>query len=317
MDQLTQLKKMTVVVADTGDVESIAAFKPQDATTNPSLILKASEDARYQDYLTDAIRFAQAQASTKAEQLPWALRKVAVNFGQAILALVPGRVSTEVDAHLSFNKAATIREAITLMELYVKAGVDPQRVLIKIAATYEGIMAAAELERQGIHCNLTLIFNFAQAQLCAEHGITLISPFVGRIYDWYKKAMNQDFTGIDDPGVQSVMQIYNYYKKFNYATIVMGASFRNIGQIQALAGCDYLTISPALLKELQETSTPLTQQLSTDTARALSLDKVNFDEPGFRFAMNQNAMATEKLSEGIRLFCADLKKLEQKLLGLL
>lgn len=317
MDQLTQLKQMTTVVADTGDVASIAAFKPQDATTNPSLILKASEDARYQEYIRDAISFAQSQAVTKEAQLPWALRKVAVNFGQAILALVPGRVSTEVDAHLSFDKEATIREAMTIMELYAKAGVDPKRILIKIAATYEGIMAAAALERQGIHCNLTLMFHFAQAQLCAEHGITLISPFVGRIYDWYKKAMNQDFVGVDDPGVQSVMQIYNYYKKFNYPTIVMGASFRNIGQIQALAGCDYLTISPALLKELQDNSDSLTQKLSKDRAMHLSLDKVSFDEPGFRFAMNQNAMATEKLSEGIRLFCADLKKLEQKLLGLL
>ncbi len=317
MDQLAQLKKMTVVVADTGDVASIAAFKPQDATTNPSLILKASEDARYQEYVSDAISFAQSKAATKEAQLPWALRKVAVNFGQAILALVPGSVSTEVDAHVSFDKEATIREAITIMDLYTQAGVDPGRILIKIAATYEGIMAAAELERQGIHCNLTLIFHFAQAQLCAEHGITLISPFVGRIYDWYKKAMNQDFIGKDDPGVQSVMQIYNYYKKFNYPTIVMGASFRNIGQIQALAGCDYLTISPALLKELQETSAPLTQKLNKDAAMNLSLEKVNFAEPEFRFAMNQNAMATEKLSEGIRLFCADLKKLEQKLLGLL
>jgi transaldolase len=308
---------MTVVVADTGDVESIAAFKPQDATTNPSLILKASEDARYQEYLNNAIAFSQSKAATKEEQLPWALRKVAVNFGKALLALVPGRVSTEVDAHLSFDKAATIREAMTIMDLYAKAGVNPERILIKIAATHEGIMAAAELERQGIHCNLTLMFHFAQAQLCAEHGITLISPFVGRIYDWYKKAMNQDFVGLDDPGVQSVMQIYNYYKKFNYSTIVMGASFRNIGQIQALAGCDYLTISPALLKELQETSAPLIQELSKDAAINLSLDKVSFDEPKFRFAMNQNAMATEKLSEGIRLFCADLKKLEQKLWELL
>lgn len=317
MNQLEQLKKMTVVVADTGDVASIEAFKPVDATTNPSLILKACDDVRYQDYIVDAVSFAKSKTHHRDEQLQWALRKVAVNFGQAILDLVPGRVSTEVDAHLSFDKEAMISEAEALIELYVQAGVDPKRVLIKIAATWEGIAAAAVLERRGIHCNLTLMFHFAQAVLCAEQGITLISPFVGRIYDWYKKAEGRDFVGLDDPGVLSVRQIYNYYKKFNYNTVVMGASFRNIGQIQALAGCDYLTISPNLLKELQDHTVTLDRMLSVDDARRQDLVQQDFNEAQFRFALNSNAMATEKLAEGIRLFCEDLRRLEQKIITML
>lgn len=317
MDLLNQLKAMTVVVADTGDVESIAKFKPQDATTNPSLILKASADERYQPYVLEAVNFAKTKSKDPEVQLRWALRKVAVNFGKAILALVPGRVSTEVDAHLSFDQEATIREAQALIELYVKEGIDPKRVLIKIAATYEGIMAAAALEKQGIHCNLTLMFNFAQARLCAEHGITLISPFVGRIYDWYKKREGRDFVGAEDPGVQSVRQIYNYYKKFDYPTIVMGASFRNIGQIKALAGCDYLTISPGLLQELQETESALPRELSVAAAKAQEIEAKAIDEAVFRASMAQDQMAQEKLTEGIELFCADLKKLEQKLAQLL
>lgn len=316
MDQLSQLKTMTVVVADTGDVESIARFKPVDATTNPSLILKASQEARYQHYLMDAVHFAKQKTPNKDEQLRWALRKVAVNFGKAILELVPGRVSTEVDAHLSFDIEATMREAHALIELYVKEGVDPERILIKIAATYEGIEAAALLERQGIRCNLTLMFNFAQALLCAERGITLVSPFVGRIYDWYKLREGVDFKGLDDPGVQFVRRVYNYYKNFNYTTIVMGASFRNRGQIQALAGCDYLTISPALLQELQNETGILQRQLSVELAGLHDLATEEIDERRFRVSLAQDLMAKEKLAEGIQLFGEDLKKLEEKLLAL-
>ena len=315
MNKLMQLKTMTTVVVDTGDVASVAAFKPKDATTNPSLILKASMDPQYQAYVEDAIAFARKKSALKPLQLAWALKKLSVNFGVALLQLIPGRVSTEVDPALSFDRKATIKAAHDLIDLYVAEGVDPKRVLIKIAATWEGIQAAAVLEQEGIHCNLTLIFHFAQALICADHGITLVSPFVGRIYDWYKKAEERDFLGVGDPGVQSVRKIYHYFRKFDYATIVMGASFRNLGQIEALAGCDYLTISPVLLQALQNDSGELVQVLSPAESKQQDLNREAFNEAEFRFALNADAMTTEKLSEGIRLFCADSAQLAQKIIS--
>lgn len=308
---------MTTVVADTGDVAAIQKFKPVDATTNPSLILKASNDPSYRPLIDEAVSFGKLKSANREEQLLWASRKVAVNFGSEILKIIPGRVSTEVNAALSFDTEATIREAHTLIDLYASLGIDKKRILIKVASTFEGIKAAEELERQGIACNLTLLFSFAQAVRCADAGVTLISPFVGRIYDWYKNKEGRDFSASDDPGVVSVKSIYDYYKAHQYQTIVMGASFRNIGQIEALAGCDYLTISPNLLTELEQDQETLTQALDEKASAKKPIGKINFDEAHFRFALNEDAMATEKLAEGIRLFYRDLITLNTQLKGLL
>ena len=310
MNQLDALKRYTTVVADTGDFLQLEQFQPRDATTNPSLILKSVQKPEYAPLLADTVaRF----RSRPTDEL---IDRLLVRFGAEILARVPGRVSTEVDARLSFDTAATVTRAERLIELYQAEGVDTSRVLIKIAATWEGIQAAEQLEQRGIHCNLTLLFSFGQAVACGQAKVQLISPFVGRIYDWYKKQAGSSWdeaarSGANDPGVQSVRQIYQFYKRFGIATEVMGASFRNIGQIQALAGCDLLTISPELLAQLSASEAPLARALDPEAARALDLPFVQYDEPAFRLALNEDAMATEKLAEGIRAFCADAIKLEQ------
>jgi transaldolase len=304
--QLDQLKRFTKVVADTGDFGAMKEFTPQDATTNPSLILKAVGMPEYGHLLDQALKDSGASASVSD-----VMDKLLVAFGIEILKIVPGRVSSEVDARLSFDTKATVGKAHALIRLYEQAGIGRERILIKIASTWEGIRAAEQLQKEGINCNLTLLFSFAQAVACAEAGIRLISPFVGRIYDWYKKSTGKEYVGAEDPGVQSVTQIYNYYKKFGYTTEVMGASFRNKGQITELAGSDLLTISPQLLGELKAANEPLTRKLDPAAASKLSLQKVSFDEPAFRFALNEDAMATEKTAEGIRLFSADIVKLEK------
>jgi transaldolase len=304
--QLDQLKTFTKVVADTGDFESMKAFAPQDATTNPSLILKAAAMPDYAHLLDQAVRDAGPSATTGH-----IIDRLLVVFGLEILKIVPGRVSSEVDARLSFDTDGTIAKAREIIALYEKAGVKRDRILIKIASTWEGIQAAGRLQQEGINCNLTLLFSFAQAVACAEAGIKLISPFVGRILDWHKKNTGKDFVGAADPGVISVTQIYTYYKKFGYQTEVMGASFRNKGEILELAGCDLLTISPALLAELKASSEPIARKLDPALAASADLKKVSFDEKSFRFALNEDAMATEKTAEGIRLFSADIVKLEQ------
>ena len=315
MNQLDQLKRVTTVVADTGNFLQLAQFAPQDATTNPSLILKAVQQAEYAPLLTETV------ARHRGLPLDQLVDQVLVRFGLEILKIVPGRVSTEVDARLSFDTAATVARAHRIINLYDDAGIGRERVLIKIASTWEGIQAAAELEREGIHCNLTLLFAFAQAVACGAAGVQLISPFVGRIYDWYKKSAGAKWdeaamAGANDPGVQSVAQIYSYYKKFGIATEVMGASFRNVGQIIALAGCDLLTISPDLLAQLQASEAPIEAALNAAAARDAAIDAVSYDEPGFRFALNEDAMATEKLAEGIRAFAADAGKLDKMILAL-
>ncbi len=310
MNQLEQLKKHTIVVADTGNFLQLAQFAPRDATTNPSLILKAVQAADYAPLLKDTA------TAHRGKPLDEIVDQVLVRFGLEILKHVPGRVSTEVDARLSFDRAATVARARRIMSLYQAAGIGRERVLIKIASTWEGIQAAAELEREGIHCNLTLLFSFCQAVACGAAGVQLISPFVGRIYDWCKKSAGSSWdeaaqAGANDPGVRSVTQIFNYYKKHGIATEVMGASFRNVGQIRALAGCDLLTISPDLLAQLQASEEPLVAALDAVAARAADIPAVSYDEAGFRFALNQDAMATEKLAEGIRLFAVDSAKLDQ------
>jgi transaldolase len=304
--QLDQLKQYTKVVADTGDFVSMKEYAPQDATTNPSLILKAAGMPAYAPLVDQAVKDAGASAS-----LDQVIDRLLVVFGLEILKIVPGRVSSEVDARLSFDTQGTLAKAREIIALYEKAGIDRKRVLIKIASTWEGIKAAEQLEKEGIHCNLTLLFSFAQAVACAEAGIKLISPFVGRILDWHKKNSGRDFAPAEDPGVLSVAQIYTYYKKFGYTTEVMGASFRNKGEILELAGCDLLTIAPALLGELKASSDPVERKLDPAKAAAADLKKVSFDEKSFRFALNEDAMATEKTAEGIRLFSADIVKLEQ------
>jgi len=304
--QLDQLKQFTKVVADTGDFASMKAYAPQDATTNPSLILKAAAMPEYAWLVDQALKDAGSGATVGAT-----IDRLLVLFGLEILKIVPGRVSTEVDARLSFDRDGTLAKAREIIALYEKSGASRDRILIKIASTWEGIKAAEVLEREGIHCNLTLLFSFAQAVACAEGRIQLISPFVGRILDWHKKSTGKDFTGADDPGVKSVTQIYTYYKKFGHATEVMGASFRNKGEILELAGCDLLTIAPALLGELQASTEPIVRKLDTAKAAVADLKKVSFDEKSFRFALNEDAMATEKTAEGIRLFSADIVKLEQ------
>ncbi|MBU3056229.1 transaldolase [Pseudomonas indica] len=298
--KLEQLKQYTTVVADTGDLDAIARLKPVDATTNPSLLFKAAALPRYAQLLNDAVNGCDGD-------LGLACDRFAVSVGQEILREIPGRISTEVDARLSFDTQATLRRAERLIGLYEKAGIGPERVLIKIASTWEGIRAAEQLEKAGIQTNLTLLFSFAQAAACADAGVFLISPFVGRIYDWYKKVEGRDFVGAEDPGVQSVTRIYHYYKANGYDTVVMGASFRNIGQIEQLAGCDRLTISPELLQQLADDQGSLTRMLA---GKGTGEPRQNLDESSFRWALNEDPMATEKLAEGIRLFARDQEKLE-------
>ncbi len=314
MNSLDQLKQHTVVVADTGDIDSIAQHKPQDATTNPSLLFKAAQMPQYDGLIEDAISAASARQTKDGGLVDAIIDRLSVNFGRRILEIVPGRVSTEVDARLSFDMTATIDKAYQLIELYKEAGVDTNRVLIKIASTWEGIRAAEHLERNGIHCNLTLLFGFGQAVACAEAGATLISPFVGRIYDWYKAARKVDQIPVaDDPGVHSVSQIFNYFKKFGYQTEVMGASFRTKEQVIALCGSDLLTIAPNLLAELSAISTDVPQQLNATDAASMSINRIDMNEPLFRWMLNEDAMATEKLAEGIRGFASDLNKLRDLL----
>ncbi|TFW26041.1 transaldolase [Duganella callida] len=310
MNQLEQLKQFTTVVADTGDFQSIQAYSPQDATTNPSLILKAVQKEEYQPLLEKAVRD-NLDASTGE-----VIDHLLVAFGKQILRVIPGRVSTEIDAALSFNTAASVAKGRELIKLYEKNGIDRERVLIKMASTWEGIRAAEILEKENIHTNMTLLFSLPQAIACAEAGAKLISPFVGRIYDWYKKSTGIDYQGAEDPGVQSVKRIYNYYRKFGYSTEVMGASFRNTGQILELAGCDLLTISPDLLQKLADTSAPLERKLSADSSKSATIGKIAIDEPTFRFMFNEDAMATEKTAEGIRAFVADTAKLKQIISGM-
>ena len=313
MNLLEQLKKQTTVVADTGDFTSIEEYKPMDATTNPSLIYAASQNPRFAPLLREAITYAKGQSDDEDAQLQIAMDKVAVNFGLKILEIVPNRVSTEVDARLSFDKDASIAKARDLIALYEAEGISRDRVLIKLAATWEGIRAAEELEKDGIHCNLTLLFSFAQAVACADAGVRLISPFVGRIYDWHKKDRDvESIPAKEDPGVLSVKNIYNYYKKFDYKTEIMGASFRNIDQIIQLSGCDLLTISPNLLNELTLSAGTLKPQLTPEGAKESKLKKISVDEKTFRWMLNEDAMATEKLAEGIRNFTVDLVKLERQ-----
>ena len=315
MNQLDQLKQFTTVVADTGNFKQLAQYAPRDATTNPSLILKAVQQPDYAPLLADAV------AAHRGQPLDALVDQVLVRFGLEILKVVPGRVSTEVDARLSFDTAATLARARRLIGLYEVAGIGRERVLIKIAATWEGIQAAKQLETEGIHCNLTLLFAFAQAVACGDAGVQLISPFVGRIYDWYKKQAGAAWddvrqAGANDPGVRSVEAIYTHYKRFGIQTEVMGASFRNVGQITALAGCDLLTISPDLLAQLQASEAPLARRLDPAAAGKADLPEVHHDEASFRFALNEDAMATEKLAEGIRAFAADSAKLDTMIKGL-
>jgi len=310
MNQLDQLKQFTTVVADTGDFESIRQFSPQDATTNPSLIFKAVSQPEYAPLLDQAVAERKRADLPREELICDIIDDLLTIFGEKILQIVPGRVSTEVDARLSFDTPATIEKARKLIGLYAQRGVAKERVLIKIASTWEGIRAAEELHREGINCNLTLLFSLPQAIACAEARVRLISPFVGRIYDWYKAKTGKEYTGADDPGVQSVVTIYNYFKKFGYETQVMGASFRNTSQIRELAGCDLLTISPELLAELQGSEGALTRCLSVEEAKASDITKVPLDEKAFRWMLNEDAMGTEKLAEGIRKFTEDIIKLE-------
>ncbi len=311
LSQLEQLKKFTKVVADTGDFESIREFKPQDSTTNPSLILAAVSKPEYAHLLDEVVTDLKKSPLSGPAKVESVMDNLLVAFGVEILKIVPGRVSTETDARLSFNKQGSIDKARQLISLYEKKGISRERVLIKIASTWEGIEAAEELQRESINCNLTLLFSFPQAVACAEAKVRLISPFVGRIYDWYKANTGKEYHGAEDPGVQSVTTIYNYYKKFDYWTQVMGASFRNVGEILELAGCDLLTISPKLLEELSKSTEPVTQKLSADKAKLSTAEKVSFDEKSFRFAFNEDPMAVDKTAEGIRKFSADIVKLEQ------
>lgn len=315
-DQLSQLKAMTTVVADTGDIEAIAKFQPQDATTNPSLLLKAASLPNYQHLLAAAVEWAKSQSNNTEQQVIDAADKLSVLIGLEILKIVPGRISTEVDARLSFDSQASIAKGKKLIAMYNEAGISNDRILIKVASTWEGIKAAEQLEQEGINCNLTLLFNFAQAQACAEANIYLISPFVGRILDWHKKDSGKsEYLAAEDPGVISVSSIYNYYKAKGYKTVVMGASFRNTGEILELAGCDRLTISPNLMDELANSNQVVEQKLFAE--QPAIADEAALTETQFRWQMNQDAMATEKLAEGIRNFAIDQAKLEQQLLAML
>jgi transaldolase len=314
MSILDQLKQMTTIVADTGDIESIRSHLPQDATTNPSLLLAAAKMPEYAHLVDDALL--SSGNANPSQDMGACIEKLAVNFGKEILSIIPGRVSVEVDATLSFDTATTIEAAQRLISMFEQEGIDRNRILIKIAATWEGIRAAEVLEKEGIHCNLTLLFSFAQAVACAEAKVQLISPFVGRILDWHKKSRGVDsIPAEEDPGVLSVTEIYNYYKHFGYETEVMGASFRNTGEIHQLAGCDLLTIAPSLLEELAGQEGDLARKLDPDTARSMNLEKISLDEKAFRWMLNQDAMATEKLADGIRKFSADLSTLASLLQG--
>ncbi|MEM8500102.1 MAG: transaldolase [Pseudomonadota bacterium] len=315
MNKLEQLKQMTDVVADTGDVEAIGKFTPLDATTNPSLLLKAAQLPHYQALLEQAKRAAKDFQGSSAEQLAFCVDQFGVLVGKEILGIVPGRVSTEVDARLSFDEAAMVERAQRITQLYADQGIGSERILIKLASTWEGIRAAQTLEAQGTNCNLTLLFGFAQAVACAEAGVFLISPFVGRILDWYKRSTGETYTAETDPGVLSVRRIYNYYKKHDYTTVVMGASFRNTGEIEALAGCDRLTISPQLMDELAGDNGQLARQLDPAATNEEDQHKVSCDEAMFRWELNEDAMVTEKLAEGIRNFAADQVKLESLITG--
>lgn len=315
MNILEQLRQFTEVVADTGDFQLIERFKPLDATTNPSLIYTAAQGEKYQYLIKDAIAYGKSMASGKEERLNHILDRLAVNFGIEILKVVPRRVSTEVDASLSFNTQASIEKARSLIDMYEEAGISREKILIKLASTWEGVRAAEALEKEGIHCNLTLLFSLAQAIACAEAGVQLISPFVGRIYDWHLKDRGLAYIpGPEDPGVLSVREIYKYYKKFGYRTEIMGASFRNAEEIIELAGCDLLTISPALLAELEGMEGELARKLAPEEAVQSDVEKILLDEKDFRWMLNENAMATEKLAEGIRRFNADLSKLKETIL---
>jgi transaldolase len=317
MNLLESLKKLSIIVADTGDIDSIARVKPQDATTNPSLLLQAAQNPAYRPLVDDALAFGMKARGDRAAKAEALMEKLSVDFGREILKHVKGRVSTEVDAGLSFDIEGTLAKARRLIELYQQAGMPRERVLIKVASTWEGIKAAEKLEREGIHCNLTLLFSFAQAVACADAGVTLISPFVGRIYDWYKKERKvEDIAPSDDPGVQSVTRIYQYYKKFGYKTQVMGASFRKVEQIVWLAGCDLLTIAPDLLDKMAKTEGEVTRRLTVEAAKASGVEKIALDEKTFRWLHNEDAMATEKLADGIRRFHADARKLEDYVLAL-
>ena len=314
MNSLDQLKQYTTVVADTGDINAIAQHKPQDATTNPSLLYKAAQMPEYDSLVSEAAAYAQSKSLNGDQLIDATIDKLAVTFGCRILDIIPGRVSTEVDARLSFDTAGTVTKAKELIELYKEVGVDSDRILIKIASTWEGIEAARQLELEGIHCNLTLLFGFGQAVACAEANVTLISPFVGRIYDWYKADRGVEHIPVDeDPGVESVTKIFNYYKKFGYKTEVMGASFRTKEQVMALCGSDLLTISPNLLSELSEISVEVPQTLAAEKALESDLEKISMNENLFRWMLNEDAMATEKLAQGIRGFAADLDKLRDLL----
>jgi len=312
MSELESLKQYTTVVSDTGDIGAIAQYKPQDATTNPSLLFKAAQQKEYRPLVEEALSYAAKKTgSAGSEQTALFMDKLAVNFGCEILKIIPGRVSTEVDASYSFDMKGSIEKARQLIKLYEDAGIARERILIKLGSTWEGIKAAEQLEKEGIHCNLTLLFSFAQAVACAEAKVTLISPFVGRIYDWYKKSTGAEPTVDADPGVASVQRIYDYYKKYDYKTQVMGASFRKVEQIINLAGCDLLTIAPDLLAQLQKREGTLERKLSVEAAKAKDIPRVTLDEKAYRFEHNQDQMAVEKLSEGIRAFYSDGRKLEK------
>jgi len=311
LNQLEQIKKFTKIVADTGDFESIKDFKPQDATTNPSLIYAATQKPRYVHLLDEVIADRKNSGLSGSAQIEDIIEHLLVKFGCEMLKIVPGRVSTETDARYSFDTQGSINKARQLIKLYEERKIPRERVLIKIASTWEGINAAEQVQKEGIKCNLTLMFSLPQAVRCAEAKVQLISPFVGRIYDWYKAANKRDYTGPEDPGVQSVQEIYTYYKKFGYKTEVMGASFRNVGQIIELAGCDALTISPELMKELSESYEPVERKLDPEKAKKADVQRLEMDEKKFRYLLNDNAMATEKTAEGIRKFAADIVKLEK------
>jgi transaldolase len=315
MNQLDQLKQHTVVVADTGDFEAMRAYKPQDATTNPSLILAASQKPEYKPLVDKAVADHKSSTLTGLALADSVIDAILVNFGLEILKIVPGRVSTEVDARLSFDTEGTLKKARHIIELYEKAGISRERILIKVASTWEGIRAAETLQKEKINCNLTLLFSLAQAVACAEAGVRLISPFVGRILDWHKKSSGKDFAPTEDPGVQSVTTIFNYYKHFGYNTQVMGASFRNKGEIIELCGCDLLTISPALLGELAASEEAITPKLNGANAKDLKIERIKCDEKSFRWLFNEDAMATEKTAEGIRKFAEDIVKLEKQIVA--
>jgi transaldolase len=311
LNQLEQLKKFTKVVADTADFESIKDFKPEDATTNPSLVYAATQKQQYAHLLDEVLKDRKTSGLSGQAQIEDIIDHLLVQFGTDILKIVPGRVSTETDARLSFDVEGSIAKARQLIKLYEGKKIPRERVLIKIASTWEGLAAAEQLQKEGIKCNLTLMFSLVQAVRAAEAKVQLISPFVGRIYDWYKAHEKRDYTGPEDPGVQSVQEIYTYYKKFGHKTEVMGASFRNVGQIRELAGCDALTISPELMKELAESTDPLERKLDPEKAKSAKIDKLELDEKKFRYLLNDNAMAYEKTGEGIRKFAADVVKLEK------